>query len=287
LEPRLESVGWAAPLVAAHLSDHEFGKLSAFVERRCGIRIPEGKRTMLEGRLRRRLRSLGFDNFTDYCQLVLGGGAEAEVELMIDEVTTNKTDFFREPQHFNFLVQQALPQLAKAGRPELRLWSSACSSGEEPYTLAMVMSEALHLYPQLRFQIVASDICTEMLDHAREAVYDEERIQPVPEALRRRYLLRRKDGAPQVRIVPQLREKIRFRRINLLDGDYSLGGPLDVVFCRNVFIYFRKELQAEILGRFARGLAPGGFLFLGHSETIQGFDVPFVQVAPTVYRKRA
>jgi chemotaxis protein methyltransferase CheR len=285
LEPT--SPAWVAPLVGAHLSDAEFSQLGAFVERRCGIRIPEGKRTMLEGRLRRRLRNLGLDNFSDYCALVLGGKAEDEVALMIDEVTTNKTDFFREPQHFIYLTQQAIPALMQSGLNEVRCWSSACSSGEEPYTLAMVLAEASLLTPGLRWQILASDISTEMLDLARGATYGEERIAPVPEPLRKRYLLRRRDGAALVRIVPQLRDRVRFRQINLLDRDYLLGGQLEVIFCRNVFIYFRKELQAAILDRFCRALVPGGFLFLGHSETIQGFDVPLVQVAPTIYRKKS
>ncbi len=277
---------WVAPLVGAHLSDAEFSQLGAFVERRCGIRVSESKRTMLEGRLRRRLRHLGLDNFGDYCALVLGGKAEDEVALMIDEVTTNKTDFFREPQHFNYLTSHAIPALQREGQRELRCWSSACSSGEEPYTLAMVLSEAALSTPGLRWQILASDISTEMLDRARGATYGEDRIEPVPAPIRKRYLLRRRDGAAQVRIVPQLRDRVRFRQINLLDRDYLLGGPLEVIFCRNVFIYFRKELQAAILERFCRALIPGGYLFLGHSETIQGFDVPLVQVAPTIYRKK-
>jgi chemotaxis protein methyltransferase CheR len=285
--PPEEAPSWVAPLSGATLSDEQFAALGAFIERTCGVRVAAGKKVMLEGRLRRRLRARGLDDFTDYCRLVLSGGAEDEVRLMIDEVTTNKTDFFREPQHFDYLTGHALPALLRSsgGLGEVRIWSAACSTGEEPFTLAMVLAEAALKAPGLRYEVLASDISTEVLAQAKSATYLEDRVDPVPLALRQKYLLRRRDGTPQVRVVPALRERVRFRRINLLDSDYALGAPLDAIFCRNVFIYFRRELQAAIVDRFFTALAPGGYLFLGHSESLNGFDVKLKQVAPTIYRK--
>jgi chemotaxis protein methyltransferase CheR len=180
-----------------------------------------------------------------------------------------------------------LPALLGAanGGAEVRVWSAGCASGEEPYTLAMVLAEEVLRHPGLRFQVQASDISHGMLAQARTATYTEDKVEPVPLALRQRYLLRRRDGSAQVRIVPHLRERVRFRHLNLLDSDYALGTPQEVIFCRNVFIYFSRETQAKILDHFIRVLSPGGYLFLGHSETISGFKVALTQVAPTVYRK--
>ncbi len=251
--------------------------------------MPPSKRTLLEARLGRRMQELGMSGFSQYCDHVLGGHSAEELVHMVDRVTTNKTDFFREPQHFDYLVKEALPVLAQqhgAGVDrELRVWSAACSTGEEPYTLAMVLDEALG--PQGRFQILATDLSSRVLRHAAEAVYPEPAVQPVPLQLRRRYLMRSLADENLVKIRRGLRERVKLRQLNLLDRDYRISTPQDVVFCRNVFIYFERRLQAEILRHFARTMVGGGFLFLGHSETINGLDVPFDAVAPTVYRRRA
>lgn len=277
----------ALPAAEGELSREQFARLSTLIEARCGIRMPPGKKVMLERRLRKRLRALDLDDFGAYCARVLGGDEE-ELVHMVDEVTTNKTDFFREPVHFDYLTRTALPGFAArgdgAGEP-LRVWSAACSTGEEPWTLAMVLAEFTARQPGFRWQILATDICTEVLAHARSATYAEERVAPVPQALRQKYLLRRKDGTPVVRIVPGLRERVRFRRQNLLAPDLERAGPHEVIFCRNVLIYFQKQVQQSVLQRFVRCLVPGGLLVLGHSETINGHDLPLVQVAPTVYRK--
>jgi chemotaxis protein methyltransferase CheR len=271
------------------LGARDFARLSAFIEQRYGIRMPPSKRTLLEARLGRRVHELGMSGFSQYCDHVLGGHSAGELVHMVDRVTTNKTDFFREPQHFDYLARAALPTLAEqhgAGvSRELRVWSAACSTGEEPYTLAMVLSEALGQAG--RFQILATDLSSRVLRHAAEAVYPEALVQPVPLPLRRRYLVRSVADESLVRVRRTLRERVRLRQLNLLDQDYRIGTPQDVVFCRNVFIYFERRLQAEILRHFARTMVGGGFLFLGHSETINGLDVPFDAVAPTVYRRRA
>jgi len=269
------------------LSEANFARIGRFIQGHCGIRMPPGKRVMLESRLRRRLRSLGLDDFAPYCELVLGGD-QVELAAMVDEVTTNKTEFFREARHFDYLAATAVPELARRRLPEgLRVWSAACSTGEEPWTLAMVLSEVAEQAPGLRFSILATDICSGALAEAEGATYDQARIEPVPPPLRHKYLLRRLDGGPAVRIAPSLRQRVRFERVNLLEADLRRFGPREVIFCRNVFIYFERAVQQAILQRFLRVLVPGGFLFLGHAESIAGLDLPLTQVAPTVYRKEA
>ena len=277
-----------APWFDARLSPRDFQRIGAFVEAHTGIRMPEAKRTMVESRLRSRLRDLGLKSYTDYCDHALSGDEEELVKL-VDQVTTNKTDFFREPAHFDYLVQHACPTLSRergAGFVrDLTVWSAACSSGEEPYTLAMVLSELAITQPGFHFTILATDICTSVLEHAERAIYAEDRVDPVPPRLRARYLLQSRDRERKlVRIAPELRERVTFRRLNLMEDRYPLREPVDIIFCRNVFIYFERKTQEQILNRFVRHLAPGGYVFLGHSEAINGHDVPLKAVAPTTYR---
>ena len=273
------------------LSNKQFTALSSLIHQVVGIQLPQAKKVMLEARLRKRLRVLGMDSYSDYCDFVFGQGPMGpEMIHLIDVVTTNKTDFFREPQHFEYLVRVALPALAResdagTSRP-LMVWSAGCSTGEEPYTLAMVLAEYAEAHAGFSSAILATDICTEVLEHAKRAIYKTELIDPIPPALRRKYLLMSKDRQQGlVRVVPGLRDQVRFRRLNFLEGDFGMREPMDVIFCRNVFIYFDRPTQEAILNRFARHLAPRGFVFLGHSESINGLDVPLQQEAPTVYRK--
>ncbi|WP_298436500.1 protein-glutamate O-methyltransferase CheR [Geobacter sp.] len=276
---------------SASLSDREFARFSEFIYGECGIKMPPAKKTMLEARLQKRLRKLGIPTFREYADYIFSHeGAEQELVHLIDVVTTNKTDFFREAGHFDFLTEHALPELIRtrgAGiRKPLSIWSAGCSSGEEPYTLAMVLAEFVGQEEGFSYSILATDICTTVLDKARMAIYEEERVEPVPLALKRKYLLRGKDGHRGfVRIVPELRQRVRFRRLNFMDGDFGMREPLDVIFCRNVIIYFDKQTQERLLNKFCRQLIPGGYLFMGHSETLSGLDVPVVQVASTIYRK--
>ena len=272
----------------AALTQREFQRLSAIIHDHVGICLPAAKQTMLESRLKPRLRALELGSFAEYCELIFAAGPdEPEFVEMINQVTTNKTDFFREPGHFDYLRQHALPTLLRehgAGRDrELVVWSAACSTGEEPYTLAMVLAEVQGA--ARGFQVLATDISTEVLEHAKRGVYDVERVAPVPPALRARYLLQSKDRAQGlVRVAPPLRATVHFRRQNLMDERYVVRAPVDVIFCRNVFIYFDRATQERILKRFCALLVPGGYLFLGHSEAINGLDLPLDQVAPTTYR---
>lgn len=273
------------------LSGKDFSRLSSFIYEQCGIKMPPAKKTMLEARLQKRLRALALPSFSDYCDYLFSQeGLRNELIMMVDLVTTNKTDFFREPDHFSYLVNTAIPewQNKTGGRRPLHIWSAGCSTGEEPYTLAMVLSEVAAAQDGFSYQIMATDISTRVLEKARKGVYDEERIDPVPMQLRRKYLLRSKDRTnPLVRIAPELRARVRFGRLNFMDSDFGFREQLDIIFCRNVIIYFDRQTQEKLLNKFHGHLRTGGWIFMGHSETLNGLDVPLVQVHPTVYRKLA
>jgi chemotaxis protein methyltransferase CheR len=230
-------------------------------------------------------------SYKGYCEYPFSQeGRDEELIHMIDMVTTNKTDFSREPAHFDFLTKKALPELSMthgAGTSrKLTVWSAGCSTGEEPYTLAMVLSGYAEIHRGFEYLILATDISTRVLDVARTGIYREEQVVPVPQDFRKRYLLRGKERQMgKVRIVPELRERLRFRRLNFMEGDFGMREPLDIVFCRNVIIYFDRPTQERLINRISSHMIPGGYLFMGHSETLNGMRVPFVSVAPTVYRK--
>ncbi len=275
------------------LSDDDFSALSSYIHTRYGIKISHAKKILLETRLRKRLMILQMASYSEYREFVMGPQGTDEIIQMIDAVSTNKTEFFREPHHFDYLVKNALPELAlnygSGIQHHLMMWSAGCSSGEEPYSLAMTLAEFSEHYPGFTYDyvVLATDISTKVLDIATTAVYPEERISHIPLDLKKKYLLKSKDPAKKsVKIVPELRNRVRFRRLNLMDSDFGFREPMDIIFCRNVIIYFDAETQEELMNKFYRLLRPGGYLFLGHSETIQHLDVPFETVAPTVYRKK-
>lgn len=275
--------------VDAELTPQSFRRFADFITSELGIKMSEHKIPMLQGRLHRRLRALGLGSLEAY-QKLLFDSADSGHELanFIDAVTTNKTDFMREPSHFDYLVDKALPALDPdpAQTRQVKLWCAGCSTGEEPYTLAMFLSEYVEQRRNAEFSLFATDISTKVLHYARDAVYDERRIEPVPEAWQKKYLLRSRDPAKQtVRIVPALRERVRFARLNFMDSDYGVREVFDAVFFRNVMIYFDRPTQEAVVGRLCRNLRPGGYLFTGHSESLMGLDVPLRMVASAVYRK--
>jgi chemotaxis protein methyltransferase CheR len=279
------------PRLPATLSDREFQKFSAFIYDHAGIKMPPAKKTMLEARLQKRLKANSINSFEEYSNFVFSQeGRASELVHLIDVVTTNKTDFFREPGHFDFMVKTALPNILQTrgggSRDPVRLWSAGCSTGEEPYTLAMVLSEFASGRPDFRAAITASDICTQVLQTAKTAIYPEERTDPIPLNLKKKYLMRsREKNRSLVRISPKLRSLVTFKRINFMDDDLGLSDKMDIIFCRNVVIYFDKATQQTLMRKFHKQLNPGGYLFIGHSETLSGLDVDFKAVASTVYRK--
>jgi len=279
-------------IFSVRMSDKDFVRLSEFIRSSCGIKLPPAKKTMLEGRLRKRLRALSIRSFERYCEFLFSpDGSESEYIHMIDAVTTNKTDFFREPDHFDFLFERALPELVglygDGARKKFNVWSAACSTGEEPYTLAMVLSEFSQCCPGFGFSILATDISTAVLEKARSGIYEHDRVIPVPMELRKKYLLKsRKKETGLVRIAPELRNSVQFGRLNLQEEEYGINVPISILFCRNVLIYFDRPTQEKLLKRLSQHLMPGGYLFVGHSESLHGMDLPLVQTATTIYRKQ-
>ncbi len=272
-----------------NLSSTDFERLRSLIYQEAGIRLTPEKKTMLEVRLRQRLRGLQLSSCTEYCNFLFGAGSmDHELVHLIDAVTTNKTDFFREPDHFDFLASSALDEIYARLGPgrELLAWSAGCSTGEEPYTLAMVLNEYAENKPGFRFHILATDICTKVLDKARMGVFTTEMARPVPLPLRKKYFMFSRDRTSTLmRIVPELRARIEFRRVNLMDAEYGLTEIPQIIFCRNVIIYFDRPTQAKLLQNLVRNLAPGGFFFAGHSESLQNMNLPLESVGPVVYRK--
>jgi chemotaxis protein methyltransferase CheR len=271
------------------ISNSDFTRLRDLIYAQSGINLSADKKTMLELRIKRRVRSLDLNSFAQYCEYLFGHqGQREEIVHLLDVVTTNKTDFFREPTHFDYLVQKSLPDLVArngSGR-DLLVWSAGCSTGEEPYTLAVVLSEYGLTHPGFRFRILATDISTTVLEKAHLGVFNTDAVRPVPSDLRRKYFLRGRDPASnRVRVVPELRKLVEFRRLNFKDAAFGLTEKVDVIFCRNVIIYFDRPTQEQILRKLAHQLVPEGYFFVGHAEALHDMDLPLVPVAPAAYRK--
>jgi chemotaxis protein methyltransferase CheR len=275
----------------AVMSSDDFKKLSSFIYNEYGIKMPEIKKTMLQSRLHKRLRELGMTNYKDYVEYLFSKeGQQTEIIHMIDMVSTNKTDFFREPIHFDFIHSNVLPELLSFDKPSkyLKIWSAGCSSGEEPYTICMSLNEYALMNPGLSFDfsIFATDISTRMLKTAVDGIYKEARVEMLPINIKKRYLLKSKDRAnPTVRIIPELRHKVTFQRLNFMDSYYNVQDNFDIIFCRNVLIYFDRETQEKVINKLCTKLKTNGYFFLGHSESITNFDVPLKQLKPTIFKK--
>lgn len=267
---------------------NDFRRISHFVFTNYGIRLPETKKTMLEGRLHKRLKTNNLTSFKEYCDYVFSPqGMQMEIIPMIDAITTNKTDFFREPAHFNFLQEVLLPELS--ARPQsqpLKIWSAGCSTGEEPYSLAIVLNQYKENSKTIHYTIYATDLSTKVLERAAKAIYPEERVDKIPLPMKRKYFLKSKDRINKtVRVVPELRTKIVFKRVNLMDSLQEVPNDFDIIFCRNVLIYFDRTTQEWVINKLSDKLVKGGYFFLGHSETIAHKNVPLEQIKPTIYRK--
>ena len=269
------------------MDDESFQRLSSYVTREYGIKLPPSKLSMLESRLNKKVKSLGLTNYKQFLDYIFSDeGKQADLLHVIDLITTNKTDFFREPEHFKFLTTVFLPQWqATAGGKVLNIWSAGCSTGEEPYTLIMVLEEFKRRNPTFNYSIFASDVSIRVIQSAYQGIYGSDKIVAVPLEMRRQYFLRSKLQTDLFRVKPEYRKKISYRRINLMDESYNVT-PADfhIIFCRNVLIYFDKATQERLIRKFGSHLHSNGLLFLGHSESIMGMDVPFKQLKPTVYQ---
>lgn len=273
----------AAPL---ELSRVDYDRFARLIHERVGIKLGDNRIPMLQARLSRRLRALGLTTYREYLKRIeaLPEG-DPEFTAFINAVTTNKTEFLREEHHFRYLADEWLAPLLAANprTPTLRVWCSASSTGEEPYSIAITLLDALeHAGRDADLRILASDIDTDVLSRAREGIYDDERLLPLSPLQRHRWFV--KHGAGLWRVSDELRARISFKRLNLMDERWPIKSQLDVVFCRNVMIYFDRDTQARIVRHFAQHMKPDAVLFLGHSETMMGVDIPFHHIGRTVYR---
>ncbi len=269
------------------MNDATFGVFKEFIEGNLGIKMPPAKKVMLETRLGKRLRALKIPTYEEYCEYVFSpAGFEREVQQLVDVVTTNETDFFRESHHFDYLSKTVLPELTgQRGLADLNLWSVAASTGQEAYTLAMTLENFMAKASPFRYRILGTDISEKVLEIAHAGIYTEHQAAKIPPECLRRYCMRSRDPeAKTIRFRPEIREKIMFRKLNLMDQAYSINKKYHIVFCRNVFIYFEKNTQREVLHRIHEHLAPGGYLFMGHSENIGAIDLPLKSVSSAVYR---
>jgi len=271
------------------LSEDEFSEISDIVYKHCGINLHSGKKELVRARLAKRLRSNHFRTFSDYMQYVLDDETGREFSILIDSLSTNLTSFFRENQHFDYLEKSFLPGLLERKRKEknfkIRAWSAGCSSGEEAYSIAIALLEAIEGSGQWDIKILASDISTRILETAMNGCYDDTRISPVSEDLRRKYLIKdaHKNG-DKYKVNQKLKDVIVFKYLNLMN-DWPIKGPLDFIFCRNVMIYFDKQTQQTLINRYTDLLDREGLLFTGHSESLTGIQHKLKYVQATIYKK--
>jgi len=276
------------PVHMERMSDKDFSRFSEFIYTEVGIKLPTTKKVMVEARLQKRLRALGIGTLGEYIAYLFSPqGMAEELFQLIDVVTTNTTDFFREPQHFELLTKRFLPEWHSrfGAQRSIRFWSAGCSFGMEPYTLAIVLSLFKERQPGFSFTILATDISTQALSAAASGIYDEERIAAVPQYIKSKSFLRSKNRNKQlVRVTPELRRHVQFQRLNFME-DFSFRLPFDFVFCRNVVIYFDKPTQQRLFTKMCHTIAPGGYLFIGHSESLAGMNLPIQQILPTIYQR--
>lgn len=261
-----------------------FDRFRDLVYTKAGIALGSTKKSLLVSRLAKRAKDSGCRSFQEYYDTVTQAGGGEEFLKMLDCITTNKTDFFREPVHFTFLRDVILASTGNERR--LTVWSAACSSGEEPYSIAMTITDTIEQADRWEWRILASDISTRVLAQAKTGRYEMDRVERLPsDALHRHFLKGTGAAKGTVKVKPALIDHIAFRRINLMDEAYPIKTQLDVIFCRNVMIYFDRATQESVLRKFFRYLKTGGYLFVGHSESLQWVPNPFTYVAPTIYRK--
>lgn len=269
------------------LSDKQFYKLSKFIYDNYGINLPITKKTLLESRLQKHLRKLGATSFQKYIDNICSGTESEEVVNMINLVSTNKTHFFRESLHFSFLQNEVLPHARPSAKDKFQIWSAAASTGEEVYSIAITLEEFLAKNGQhINYSILGTDISTDALQVGDIAIYSEKQVEGLPLDLKKKYLLKsidRKEG--KVRVIKKIRDKTLFKRFNLIQDRYPAPETFDVIFCRNVLIYFDKPTQERVIRNLARCLRVGGYLFLGHSESLMGIDLPLKPRVHTGYQK--
>jgi chemotaxis protein methyltransferase CheR len=290
--PLSQAPASASPFEPPPLTDRDLAAIISLVYRKSGITLHEGKRALVTARLQKRLRATGTRTFSEYLKLVDRDDTGDELVMLLDAIATNHTSFFREAEHFSFLTQRVIPEwLAAHGGAagsfdQFDLWSAACSSGEEPYTLAMSLLQVLPERERTRFRILASDLSTKALKTAEAGVYRIEKVRDLPIEILRAYFekgLGAQDG--WARVQPQVRKHVEFRQINLLETG-QVGRTFAAIFCRNVMIYFDRPVQQRVVANLEAQLKPGGYLFISHSESLNGITHGLRWVAPAVYQRR-
>ncbi len=267
------------------LTESQFQRISVMVKDLCGINLHLGKKELVKARLSKRLRSLGLGNFDHYADLVRSDTSGVELTLMLDLISTNLTSFFRENEHFRYFAEHIVESAKSRPSNQLRVWSAGCSSGEEPYTVGIVLSENICDIQRWDIRILATDLSTRVLERAKRGLYAANRFDNMPAHIRSRYFTPVRSGDEKVfQVNNQLRSMAHFGRLNLMEP-WPMNGPFDVIFCRNVMIYFDKPTQGKLIQRYFDILAPGGTLFIGHSESLTGIKHSFRYVQPTVYEK--
>ena len=273
------------------LTERDFRKISKLVYEHCGINLHDDKKELVRARLTKRLRKGNFRTFSDYIKHVLEDKTGNEFSILVDSISTNVTSFFREGQHFEFLQKRFLPSLLEPKRKSrdfrIRTWSAACSSGEEPYSIAITLLDTVQGQGRWDIKVLGTDISTSMLETAQKGVYDKQRVEPVLPLQRQKYLLPSHTSEQRVfEVSKSLRDVVIFKYLNLME-DWPINPPrgVDFIFCRNVMIYFDKTTQAQLVNRFWNLLAPGGVLFTGHSESLTGIEHKFKYIQPTIYAK--
>ncbi len=269
-------------LTPIELKKAHFEKISQIVYQSAGINLHPGKEELVKARLAKRLRALGLKSFDAYMRYLKHDHSEGELVAMVEAMTTNKTSFFREPKHFDYLRQQIVPGLKNR---KVRIWCAGSSSGEEPYSAAILLNEAIQGLALWDISILATDLSSRMLAYARKGIYDANSLRDVPPLLISKYFHCIETNPPRrYQVIEPLRRQVHFARLNLM-GEWPMAGPFDVIFCRNVMIYFDKPTQEQLVNRFWNLLKPGGHLFVGHSESLAGSPHEFRYVQPAIYVK--
>ena len=271
--------------LTSKLTAPQFKKLGQFIHTNYGIQMPDSKKVLLEGRLQKRIKINKLHNFAEYIEFLFSDAGQArELQFFIDAVSTNKTDFYREPHHFDFLREDFLPSFAQNNR-HLKIWSAAASSGEEPYTIAIELREFIEKNAGFSYEMLGTDISTDILKRASKGVYDDKRVEVIPLHIKRKYFLKSKNrDLKKVKVSPVLQKNLRYRTINLTVPLVGIPNDFDLIFCRNVLIYFNRAVQEKVINALCAKLKPGGYLFLGHSESTTGIKAPVTQIAPTIYK---
>ncbi len=271
-----------------NFTEDHFNLLRTLVKKHTGISLSDAKQELVYGRVTRRLRKLGLKGFDQYC-LLLETNPDTEMTNFVNAITTNKTEFFRESHHFDFLAKTAIPYLLKTRNlnRRIRIWSAGCSTGQEPFTIAMVLMEAIPAIANWDVRVLATDIDSAVLDICRQGIYSKDLIGGISKTRLKRWFRKgRGDNKGMLQVVPELQALISFKKLNLMD-DWPMRGPFDLLFCRNVVIYFDKPTQKQLLDRYSNILADDGYLFIGHSEFLLGISDRYQHLGQTIHKKVA